>query len=91
MLKSFVINKYISKDFLKVILIMIFGFYCLSRLAEVQFQFDFYEEAIESIFKIMGVNKNSLNIRSSYNLAGFSMTPKMIEIELKKIKEKFIV
>ncbi|MEC7858365.1 MAG: NAD-dependent epimerase/dehydratase family protein [Bacteroidota bacterium] len=51
----------------------------------------YIDDAIESIFKIMGVNKNSLNIRSSYNLAGFSMTPKMIEIELKKIKEKFIV
>ena len=51
----------------------------------------YIDDAIESIHKIMGVKKDSLNIKSSYNLAGFSMTPKMIEIELKKIKENFIV
>ena len=51
----------------------------------------YIDDAIESINKIMGVKKDSLNIKSSYNLAGFSMTPKMIEIELNKIKENFIV
>ena len=51
----------------------------------------YIDDAIESINKIMGVKKDSLNIKSSYNLAGFSMTPKMIEIKLKKIKENFIV
>ena len=51
----------------------------------------YIDDAIESINKIMRAKKNSLTIKSSYNLSGFSMTPKMIEIELKKIKENFIV
>jgi len=51
----------------------------------------YIDDAIESIYKIMSVNKENLTIRSSYNLSGFSMTPKMIEIKLKKFKENFLV
>ena len=51
----------------------------------------YIDDAIESIFKIMNVKKENLSIKSSYNLSGFSMTPKMIEIELKKFKENFSV
>ena len=51
----------------------------------------YIDDAIESIYKIMNVKKENLSIKSSYNLSGFSMTPKMIEIELKKLKENFSV
>ena len=51
----------------------------------------YIDDAIESIHKIMIVKKENLSIKSSYNLSGFSMTPKMIEIELKKFKENFSV
>ena len=51
----------------------------------------YIDDAIESIYKIMNVKKENLSIKSSYNLSGFSMTPKMIEIELKKFKENFSV
>jgi len=51
----------------------------------------YIDDAIESIYKIMSSNKENLTIRSSYNLSGFSMTPKMIEIKLKKFKENFLV
>ena len=51
----------------------------------------YIDDAIESIHKIMNVKKENLSIKSSYNLSGFSMTPKMIEIELKKFKENFSV
>ena len=39
----------------------------------------------------MNVKKENLSIKSSYNLSGFSMTPKMIELELKKFKQNFSV
>ncbi len=51
----------------------------------------YIDDAIESIYKIMNVKKESLSVKSSYNLSGFSMTPKMIENELKKFKENFVV
>ena len=51
----------------------------------------YIDDAIDSIYKIMNVKKENLSIKSSYNLSGFSMTPKMIEIELKKFKENFSV
>ena len=51
----------------------------------------YIDDAIESIHKIMNVKKENLSIKSSYNLSGFSMTPKMIELELKKFKENFSV
>ena len=51
----------------------------------------YIDDAIESIYKIMNVKKENLSIKSSYNLSGFSMTPKMIELELKKFKENFSV
>ena len=51
----------------------------------------YIDDAIDSIYKIMNVKKENLSIKSSYNLSGFSMTPKMIEIELKKLKENFSV
>jgi nucleoside-diphosphate-sugar epimerase len=51
----------------------------------------YIDDAIESIYKIMNVKKENLSIKSSYNLSGFSMTPKMIEIELRKFKENFSV
>jgi len=51
----------------------------------------YIDDAIESIYKIMNVKKESLSVKSSYNLSGFSMTPKMIENELKKFKENFEV
>ena len=50
MLKSFVINKYISKDFLKIILIMIFGFYCLSTIMNLFEEINFFKDIEIGIF-----------------------------------------
>ena len=38
----------------------------------------FIDDAIESIDKIMTVNRTKLSIKSSYNLSGFSVSPDMI-------------
>ena len=38
----------------------------------------YIDDAIQSIWKIMKAKKNQIKIKSSYNLAAFSITPKMI-------------
>ena len=49
----------------------------------------YIDDAIQSIWKIMKAKKNQIKIKSSYNLAAFSITPKMIASELKKIRLDF--
>ena len=49
----------------------------------------YIDDAIQSIWKIMKAKKNQIKIKSSYNLAAFSITPKMIASELKKIRSDF--
>ena len=49
----------------------------------------YIDDAIQSIWKIMKAKKKQINIKSSYNLAAFSITPKMIASELNKIRSDF--
>ena len=49
----------------------------------------YIDDAIQSIWKIMKAKKKQIKIKSSYNLAAFSITPKMIASELKKIRLDF--
>ena len=49
----------------------------------------YIDDAIQSIWKIMKAKKNQIKIKSSYNLAAYSITPKMIASELKKIRSDF--
>ena len=49
----------------------------------------YIDDAIQSIWKIMKAKKNQIKIKSSYNLAAFSITPKMIASELNKIRSDF--
>ena len=51
----------------------------------------YIDDAIESIYKIMSVNKENLTIKSSYNLASFSISPEIIEKKLKNIDSSFRV
>ena len=51
----------------------------------------YIDDAIESIYKIMSVNKENLTIKSSYNLASFSISPEIIEKKLKNIDSSFHV
>ena len=51
----------------------------------------YIDDAIESIYKIMSVNKEKLSIKSSYNLASFSLSPEIIEKKLKNIDSSFHV
>ena len=51
----------------------------------------YINDAIESIYKIMSVNKENLTIKSSYNLAGFSLSPEIIEKKLNNIDSSFRV
>ena len=51
----------------------------------------YIDDAIESIYKIMSVNKENLTIKSSYNLASFSICPEIIEKKLKNIDSSFRV
>ena len=51
----------------------------------------YIDDAIESIYKIMSVNKENLTIKSSYNLASFSLSPEIIEKKLKNIDSSFRV
>ena len=51
----------------------------------------YIDDAIESIYKIMSVNKENLTIKSSYNLAGFSLSPEIIEKKLNNIDSSFRV
>jgi len=51
----------------------------------------YIDDAIESIYKIMSVNKEKLSIKSSYNLASFSLSPEIIEKKLKDIDSSFHV
>ena len=51
----------------------------------------YIDDAIESIHKLMSADKKKLSVKSSYNLASFSLSPEIIEKELKKIDDTFIV
>ena len=51
----------------------------------------YIDDAIDGIIKLMRASKKKLRIQSSYNLSSFSMSPKMIVEELKKIDDKFQV
>ena len=51
----------------------------------------YIDDAIESIYKLMLADKENLSIKSSYNLASFSLSPEIIEKELKKIDNSFAV
>ena len=51
----------------------------------------YIDDAIESIYKIMSVKKENLSIKSSYNLASFSLSPEIIEKKLKNIDSSFRV
>ena len=51
----------------------------------------YIDDAIESIYKIMSVEKENLSIKSSYNLASFSLSPEIIEKKLKNIDSSFHV
>jgi nucleoside-diphosphate-sugar epimerase len=51
----------------------------------------YIDDAIHSIDKLMSANKENLSIKSSYNLASFSLSPEIIEKELKKIDSSFVV
>ena len=51
----------------------------------------YIDDAIDGIIKLMRAPKKKLRIQSSYNLSAFSMSPKMIEEELKKIDNGFQV
>ena len=51
----------------------------------------YIDDAIDGLIKLMRTPKKKLRIQSSYNLSAFSMSPKMIEEELKKIDNSFQV
>ena len=49
----------------------------------------YIDDAIESIWKLMNSDKQNLTIKSSYNISAFSISPKIIFDELKKINSYF--
>ena len=49
----------------------------------------YIDDAIESIWKLMNSDKQNLTIKSSYNISAFSISPKIIFNELKKINSDF--
>ena len=51
----------------------------------------YIDDVINSIIKLMKTPKDNLRIKSSYNISGFSTSPKMIAEELKNINKEFKV
>tara|TARA_Y200000002_G_C22637353_1_gene645312 strand:- start:444 stop:1376 length:933 start_codon:yes stop_codon:yes gene_type:complete len=51
----------------------------------------YIDDVINSIIKLMKTPKDNLRIKSSYNISGFSMSPKMIVEELININKEFKV
>ena len=49
----------------------------------------YVDDAIKSIWKLMNSKKEKLTIKSSYNISAFSISPKIIYSELKKINSEF--
>lgn len=49
----------------------------------------YMEDAIEATIKIITTSKEKIKVRTSYNLAAFSFSPKMIADELKKYLPQF--
>jgi len=49
----------------------------------------YMEDAVEATIKIITTEKEKIKIRTSYNLASFSFSPKMIADELKKYLPNF--
>ena len=49
----------------------------------------YIDDAIESIWKLMNSDKQNLTIKSSYNISAFSISPKIIFNELRKINSDF--
>lgn len=51
----------------------------------------YIEDAIKATVNIMNAPAKNIKIRTSYNLAGFSFSPKMISAEIKKIIPEFVM
>ena len=51
----------------------------------------FMDDAIKATVKLMQARKEQLSVRSSYNLAAISFTPKQIVQEIKKFVPNFTV
>lgn len=51
----------------------------------------FMDDAIKNTIKLMEADTNSLSLRSSYNMAGISFTPKQIATEIKKLIPDFSI
>jgi len=49
----------------------------------------FMDDAIKNTIKLMDADSDSLSLRSSYNMAGISFTPKQIAIEIQKYYPDF--
>ena len=49
MLRSFVLNKYIAKEFLKITFIITFGFFCLGIIINLFEEINFVKEKSESL------------------------------------------
>ena len=50
MLRSFVLNKYIAKEFLKITFIITFGFFCLGIIINLFEEINFVKEKSESLY-----------------------------------------
>lgn len=51
----------------------------------------YMDDAIEGTLQLMDAPKESLSIRSSYNITGISFTPKDLALEIKKILPNFVI
>ena len=50
MLRSFVLNKYIAREFLKIAMIITFGFFCLGIIINLFEEINFVKEKSESLY-----------------------------------------
>lgn len=51
----------------------------------------FMDDAIKNTIKLMEANADQLSLRSSYNMAGISFTPKELAAEIQKYKPEFSI
>ena len=51
----------------------------------------FMDDAIQNTIKLMAADENKLSLRSAYNIAGISFTPKELADEIKKQLPKFTI
>ena len=56
MIRSLIINKYLAKEFVKTIIVMVFGFFCLGFVMNIFEEINFFKDIDVGLYIPMGLS-----------------------------------